>query len=684
MEKRDVLIIKTGYSEVLDIDQNSIQPSYGDILRTTPILHNFKGDNVTWLTDKAALPLLENNPFIKRALPLDFKTAMHLLEEDFDVLINFEKNHDICKFSDKINAWSKYGFRFDNKKKKVEAYDRASEAFAVSSIPEFKKENKKKVQELLFEMVGSKWDGEGYVLGYQPKTSETYDVLLNTLIGQKWSTKAWPKAYWDKLEELLEKDGLKVTRQDKQDKKILTNLYDYMDWINSSKLVVSNDSLGMHLAICFKKKVLALFGSTPSSEVCFYGLGKVIFPNPLPPCLPCFNSVCKRGKNCMEDISPEEVHKEIIHTLSLSKSLKTTTNISGNMIPNSKFFIDGSKLNYHPLEIGKWLKGEQIYPIHVEISPSSGCNHRCVLCCVAYKQHKPNNLSKELMIRLMDDFKEAGVKSFLLAGEGEPLLNPYCVDLLLKAKENGIDAALTTNGVLFTPAVADKVSDCLSWNRFSIQSHDPKKYAYLHGTSEKDYYKVIENIKHAVKIKKERNLKVKIGIQQILINENWDSILELAKLSKELGVDYFTIKRFSKHQNNNYDVPEDLWKKSIPQMKEAEKLSDDNFSAIIRWNQFENQPREYTQCIGLPFITQILATGEIYPCCQFFDNPKFCFGNLYEKTFKQIFDSENTKEIMKWIQEKYDISKCMTYCRHHSTNLFLHGILNKPEHMNFI
>ena len=39
----------------------------------------------------------------------------------------------------------------------------------------------------------------------------------------------------------------------------------------------------------------------------------------------------------------------------------------------------------------------------------------------------------------------------------------------------------------------------------------------------------------------------KIGIQQILINENWNSIVESAKKAKELGVDYWTIKRFSKH-----------------------------------------------------------------------------------------------------------------------------------------
>jgi len=339
---------------------------------------------------------------------------------------------------------------------------------------------------------------------------------------------------------------------------------------------------------------------------------------------------------------------------------------------------------HHLPTVTKWIQGEQIYPIHVEISPSSGCNHRCVLCCVDYKRHKPQNLSEEVMKRLSDDLKEASVKSFLLAGEGEPLLNKYCVDLIKRSTQNGIDSSLTTNGVLFTQDISKEILGDLSWMRFSIQASTPKLYSKLHGTSERDFEKVKENVRRATELKKKNNLETKIGIQQIIINENWDDVLGLAKLSKELGVDYFTVKRFSKHPNNTYDVPEDLHEKSALQFKEAEKLTDDSFMSIVRWNQFKEQPREYKNCLGLPFITQILASGEIYPCCQFFDTPERSFGDLNVKTFKEIFDSERTKFIMKDIQENYDVSKCMSYCRHHSTNIFLSNLKDSPEHVNFI
>lgn len=308
-----ILIIKSGYSEFL-FNKDSNKPSFGDILRITPILHLFKDDYVVWVTDKAAFPLLEGNPFIKKLLPLDFPTIISLLDEDFDIVINLEKNHDICKLSNKINAWKKYGFRFDKNKNKAEAYDRAAEVLAYGSDIKLKRETKKLAQELLFEIVGAKWAGEEYVIGYKPKSKEMYDIGLNTRVGIKFPNKAWPEKNWDILEEMLIKKGFKVTRQDKQSPEILNNLYDYIDWLNSCKMIVTNDSLGLHLALALKKKIIGLFGPTKSEEVYFYKRGKALLPKPLLECVPCLDDEgkCYTGKKCMEGILPERVYKEIL------------------------------------------------------------------------------------------------------------------------------------------------------------------------------------------------------------------------------------------------------------------------------------------------------------------------------------------------------------------------------------
>ncbi|MBS3172171.1 glycosyltransferase family 9 protein [Candidatus Woesearchaeota archaeon] len=316
--RKKVLILKTGYSELLDhrFDMNS---SLGDVFRTTPLLHAYKEYHVTWVTDPKAFPLLRNNPFIDRLLPLDWLTAKQLSREDFDVFINLEKHLGICVLASEISALTRYGFGFRNGEYglSIRAHDMATEALDISTKPGTKKTNEKTIQDLLFEVVGKKWNGEEYVLGYKPKSKQIYDVGLNTLVGTKWPTKAWPNYCWDTLESLFEMEGLKITRQDKVGREVLEDLDTYMDWINSSKVIVTNDSLGMHLAIALKKKVLGLFGPTPVTEVYFYNCGKGIRPEDKYGCMPCMSTSCEAPykTTCLRAVEPREVFSETMKLL---------------------------------------------------------------------------------------------------------------------------------------------------------------------------------------------------------------------------------------------------------------------------------------------------------------------------------------------------------------------------------
>ena len=79
MEK--VLIIKTGYSEFLYGGAGVENVSLGDVFRTTVLLPRYaeRGDEVTWLTDSNALPLLEGNPHISELVRINSLGALELL-----------------------------------------------------------------------------------------------------------------------------------------------------------------------------------------------------------------------------------------------------------------------------------------------------------------------------------------------------------------------------------------------------------------------------------------------------------------------------------------------------------------------------------------------------------------------------------------------------------------------------
>ena len=92
----------------------------------------------------------------------------------------------------------------------------------------------------------------------------------------------------------------------------MKDIHPYIDWLNKSKLIITNDSLGLHLAIALKKKILGLFGPTHPREIYFYGRGKAILPEERDECMPCFAPQCKKySESCMSKISPEMVADKI-------------------------------------------------------------------------------------------------------------------------------------------------------------------------------------------------------------------------------------------------------------------------------------------------------------------------------------------------------------------------------------
>lgn len=305
-----VLIIKLGYSETLDKEIGTTT-SLGDVLRTTVILNYFKDDDVTWLVDEKAYHLLEGNPFINRILIFGLDSALQLQHERFDTIINLEKGPGICAFSDSIDAWRRFGFRFDSEKGVAQAYDGAEMVLSLCLDLEKKKENIKFWQDALASMIGKRWTGkEEYILGYKPRSEVKYDIGFNWVVGDKWPNKAWPKKNWQKLEKLL-KNKYSICWQ-----RGLGDLVEYMDWINSCRLIVTNDSLGMHLAIALGKKIIALFGPTSSKEVCLYARGVKLVPRAPYKCIPCLDSRCAQKVNCMEYISAEKIKGEIVKMLS--------------------------------------------------------------------------------------------------------------------------------------------------------------------------------------------------------------------------------------------------------------------------------------------------------------------------------------------------------------------------------
>ncbi|WP_162232444.1 glycosyltransferase family 9 protein [Methylogaea oryzae] len=299
--RKRVLIIKPGYGETLDPD-NSGMVSLGDILRTTVILHLFPPQDyhVTWVVDQKGVALLKGNPFIDRLLVINPFTPHLLLSEWFDIVVNFEREPGICAVSDRIPAWRRYGFRLDAQTHTAVCYDHADEALSFTTDAEAKRRKAKSWSEILYEMLGHRYAGQSYVLGYQPRSAISHDVGLNHLIGHKFPLKRWPEPYWQALHDELATSYSVDWQQGAND------IEDYIEWIAGCRLLVTNDSLGLHIALGLGKPVIALFGPTVAGEIDGPNLTRITPPLPWD-CIPCVESSCSQATPCMQHIPVQMV-----------------------------------------------------------------------------------------------------------------------------------------------------------------------------------------------------------------------------------------------------------------------------------------------------------------------------------------------------------------------------------------
>ncbi len=347
--------------------------------------------------------------------------------------------------------------------------------------------------------------------------------------------------------------------------------------------------------------------------------------------------------------------------------------------------LDSHKLIYHPDTVARWLKGENIYPIEIEISPSGACNHRCIFCALDYLGYKPSFLEKEILLENIKSMAEHGLKSVVCAGEGEPLLNKEMPQIANEIKAMGVDVAMSTNGVLFTPEKIEQCLDSFTWVRFSVATMHQETYQAIHKGQACDLELVKKHIAYAAQYKKQNELHTTLGVQCILIPQSVPYVLEMAKELRELGVDYFTVKPYSQHlhSDNHFEVDyEDLLKLE----QKLKSYETEQYKIYFRADAMRRVHKQkcYDRCWGLPFMTHIDAHGNVWPCVAHIGCEEYKYGNIYEQTFDEIWNGEQRRKVMEGLAAS-DINKvCREACRLDVMNQYLQELKYPGEHVNFI
>ncbi|MBL7057367.1 radical SAM protein [Candidatus Woesearchaeota archaeon] len=298
-------------------------------------------------------------------------------------------------------------------------------------------------------------------------------------------------------------------------------------------------------------------------------------------------------------------------------------------------------------------------PVLVQIEATNRCNLKCIMCAVNYerKDQKKNDLTINKFKNILQQFPY--VKSLILNGSGEPLLNKDIFQIIEKPIKKNVLVGFHTNGLLLTKDIAEKIiASDLSWLNISIDSHKKETYEQIRKGS--DYEKVIANIKYLTYLIKKTNSKLELTLVIVIMNHNLKELPDYIKFFGSIGVENIKAQRV--HIMDEY--PEKK-KKFVVKNKELSKKM--HIKAIeeakkngvnLTFTTFYTEEKKEKGCnwpwLG-PFID---VNGEVMPCCVINTPDILSFGNIFKEDFSKIWNNKKYQDFRKELRSKKKPALC--------------------------
>lgn len=316
----NILIIKLGSS--------------GDVLRTTAILPGIKDkypeSELTWLVAKDCACVLEGNPYIDEVVFAPY--GIDAFEgRQFSMAFNLDNDRASSSFMNTVDALRKKGFALDDEGKVYAINPEAEEWHQMSLSNDLKKENTETYHDIIHDIAGLQRNQNRPILElakndmvFSEKFAKDNELLgRSAVIGvnlggaRRWKLKSPDTHKWveiikaitasfpskvllfsgkkeqDKYMEVLDELGGKVigTGTDNPFGR-------FASLIGLCDVLITPDTLALHVGTALNKKIVALFGPTSSAEIELYGDGAKIDSGVQ--CLCCYKEECGKDPSCMD------------------------------------------------------------------------------------------------------------------------------------------------------------------------------------------------------------------------------------------------------------------------------------------------------------------------------------------------------------------------------------------------
>ena len=320
----------------------------GDVLRTTallrPLLLTYPRSRITWITSKEALPLLQGNPSIHEALPYAPSLSRRLRSTRFDLLLSMDDDPTSGELATSLRAGRLVGSYRDRSERMV--YTPSSAKWfrmgllnrdpdgGLQHANALKRRNRKTYVQIWAEILGLERSGDSQ--RYEPllvlsehevKEAEYFArfhelgpndgvVGFNPGAGSRWPSKRMSPEYAatiarrirDRIstpvlllggpeERATHRRILQLADGAAIDAGTSHSLRSFAALVKLCGVVVTSDSLTLHIGTALKKPIIAFFGPTAPQEIDLYGRGVKLLPPE--PCRCFYERTCRLARSCV-------------------------------------------------------------------------------------------------------------------------------------------------------------------------------------------------------------------------------------------------------------------------------------------------------------------------------------------------------------------------------------------------
>jgi heptosyltransferase-2 len=313
--------------------------SLGDVLRTTSILPSLKAKHpasfITWITRRESAELLLNNPFIDEILEFETNATSQVLAREFDLVLGLDAARDSAALCTIARGTEKHGFGLEPTGIIAPLNTGTQEWYVMGLNDELKKINRKSYQQIILEIcnlpVNQPYPPQLYLKQEEIDFGRSFIkrigidpgkpiIGINTGSGKRWPMKSLP---FDALAALIKRlknnyhvlllGGPQEIEQNTNLSKLTgavdtgcTNtLREFAGIVNQCTLIITGDTLALHIALALQKKLVTVFGPTSSHEIDLFSSGEKLIP--AVDCLCCYLPSCDKSPTCMDLITIDDL-----------------------------------------------------------------------------------------------------------------------------------------------------------------------------------------------------------------------------------------------------------------------------------------------------------------------------------------------------------------------------------------